>query len=44
MSDGERQLRERLIRKQQALMADRENLLDKLKAEESDLTIVFTRI
>ncbi len=39
MSDGERQLREEsLMRKQQALMADRENLLDKLKAEESDLT------
>ena len=26
------------MRKQQSLMADRENLLDKLKAEESDLT------
>ncbi len=39
ISDGERQLREEsLMRKQQSLMADRENLLDKLKAEESDLT------
>jgi outer membrane protein len=39
MSDGERQLREEsLMRKQQALMADRDNLLDKLKTEEADLT------
>ena len=39
MSAGERQLREEsLMRKQQALMADRDNLLDKLKTEESDLT------
>jgi outer membrane protein len=39
MSAGERQLREEsLMRKQQALMADRDNLLDKLKAEEADLT------
>lgn len=39
MSDGERQLREEsLMRKQQSLMADRDNLLDKLKTEEADLT------
>jgi len=39
MSAGERQLREEsLMRKQQALMEDRDNLLDRLKIEESDLT------
>lgn len=39
MSAGERQLREEgLMRKQQALMSDRDNLLDQLKKEESDLT------
>ncbi|MBL7924585.1 MAG: OmpH family outer membrane protein [Bacteroidia bacterium] len=39
MSAGERQLREEsLMRKQQALMEDRDNLLDKLKNEEAALT------
>ena len=39
MSDGERQLREEaLLRKQQGLMQERDNLLDKLKEEEAALT------
>lgn len=39
MSAGERQLREEsLMRKQQSLMQERDNLLDKLKEEESALT------
>jgi outer membrane protein len=39
MSSGERELREEsLMRKQQALFDEREQLLDKLKSEEADLT------
>ena len=39
MSAGERQLREEsLMKKQQALMDERDNLLDKLKEEEAELT------